>query len=152
MAYWLVKSEPSVYSIDDFKRDGATIWHGVRNYQARNNLRAMKQGEEVIFYHSIDDPHGVAGIAQVKKEASPDPTQFDKKSEYFDEKSTKENPRWWAPDLKFVRKFSRVISLKELKEIPALKNMVLLTKGSRLSVQPVTDSEYKAIVRVADSK
>lgn len=150
MAYWLVKSESSVYSIDDLKRDGATLWEGVRNYQARNYLKSMKVGEKVLYYHSVDDPIGVVGLAKVKAEASPDPSQFDKKSEYFDEKATKDNPRWFCPLLQYVKKFSSILSREQLIKESKLKGMVLLQKMSRLSVQPVSREEFETIIRLSE--
>lgn len=148
MAYWLVKSEPSVYSIDDMCREKRTLWHGVRNYQARNFLRSMKVGEQVLFYHSSEEPIGVAGVVAVASTAVPDPSQFDKKSEYFDEQATRENPRWFCPELQFLKKFPRTIPLVELKSIRALAKMPLLQRGSRLSVQPVQESEFEAILKL----
>lgn len=149
MSHWLVKSESSCYSIDDLRRDRATHWHGVRNYQARNYLRAMKRGDQVLFYHSVEEPIGVAGVAEVTREAYPDPSQFQPNSEYFDAKATRDAPRWFCPDLKFFKKFSTVIELKTLREEPALQKMELLRRGSRLSVQPVTGAEFRAIMRLA---
>ena len=145
MAFWLVKSESNKYGIDDLKRDGFTFWGGVRNYQARNYLRSMKKGDLVLYYHSVVDPVGVVGLAKVKKDAFPDPTQFDKKSEYFEPAATKENPRWFCPELEFVEKFSNIIPLKELRGMKNLEGMVLLQKMSRLSVQPVSDKHFKII-------
>ena len=150
MAYWLVKSEINVYSIDDLKRDGHTFWGGVRNYQARNYLRDMRKGELVLYYHSVVDPIGIVGLAKVKKEAFPDPTQFDKNSEYFDEKATKEAPRWFCPELEFVKKYKNLIAPSELRKISGLKGMALLQKRSRLSVQPVTDKEFEIIMGLAE--
>ena len=148
--YWLVKSEPSECSIDHVKKKGFTLWDGVRNYQARNNLRAMKKGELVLYYHSVEAPVGIVGIVQVKVEAYPDPTQFDKTSEYYDPKSTKEAPRWSCPDLAFVKKFHRIVTLEELKNTPALKEMALLQKGSRLSVHQVKESEFQYILKLVE--
>ncbi len=147
MTYWLVKSESDVYSIDDLAKDKTTCWDCVRNYQARNNLQSMKIGDEVLYYHSNSDPSGIVGIAKVSKLAYPDPTQFDKKSDYYDEKATKENPRWFSPELKFFKKMPRTISLEEIKKTPALKEMVLV-KNSRLSVQPVTEKEFEIILEM----
>ena len=148
MSYWLVKTEPSTYSIDDLKRDKCTPWTAVRNYQARNFLQAMQVGDEVLVYHSNAEPPGVVGLASVAAAAKPDPTQFEKKSEYFDPKASPDKPRWFCPDLKFVEKFPELIPLDKLRTIAALKGMVLLQKGSRLSVQPVTAAEFRAIVRL----
>lgn len=148
MAKWLVKSEPDVYSIDDLKREGTTAWSGVRNYQARNFLSGMKKGELVLFHHSSAEPPGVAGICKVVKAAYPDPTQFDRHSKYFDEKASKENPRWFSPALAFVEKFKEIIPLDVLRKHCALQKMVLLQRGSRLSVQPVTEEEFETIVKL----
>jgi predicted RNA-binding protein with PUA-like domain len=149
MAYWLIKSEESKYSISDLKRDKKTEWHGVRNYQARNFLKSMKKGDLVIYYHSVDEPIGVAGIAEVQVEAIPDSTQFDNKSEYYDETASKENPRWWCPIVKFVEKFPRVFTTKEIRALKGLGAMELLRPRSRLSVQQVSPEQFKIIVRAA---
>lgn len=146
MAKWLVKSEPSTFSIDDLKRAGVSQWGDVRNYLARNHLRSMQVGDEVLFYHSSAEPAGVVGLAKVSKAAYPDPSQFDKKSDYFDPKATRENPRWFAPDLKFVRKFSKLIPISELRRLTGLEKLELLKRGSRLSVQPLTDREFAIII------
>ncbi len=150
MNYWLMKSEPTVYSIDDLKRDKVTFWNGVRNYQARNFMRdQMKKGDLVFFYHSNAEPPGIAGIAEVAKEATPDPTQFDSKSEQFDPKSKKENPIWIGVDLQFIKKFKTLIPLEKLKEVKGLEKMPLLQKGQRLSVQPVSKKEWDLILKGA---
>lgn len=147
--YWLVKSEPYNYSIEDLESDATTQWTGVRNYQARNFLRDMEVGEDVLFYHSVVEPVGIVGVAKVKRKAYPDVTQFDKRSEYFDPKATKESPRWFAPDLGFVRKFKVPLPLKDLRSIKELKKMELLRRGSRLSVQPVSKEEFSVIITKA---
>jgi predicted RNA-binding protein with PUA-like domain len=148
--HWLMKSEPSAFSIDDLARAGRTGWEGVRNYQARNLLRdELKAGDEVLFYHSSADPAGVAGIAKIVRSAYPDPTQFDRKSEYHDPGSPKDAPRWLAVEVAFVRKFVRVVTLGELKANPALAEMLVTKKGSRLSVQPVTPAEFAAVLAMA---
>lgn len=144
--FWLVKTEAETYSIDDLAKDKATAWDCVRNYQARNFLREMKLGELVFIYHSNSEPSAIVGLAKVSKQAFADQTQFDSKSDYFDAKATKENPRWFSPELKFMKKFKKAISLSELKKIPGLKNMTLLKLGSRLSVQPVSENEFKTIL------
>ncbi len=149
MAYWLLKSEPNSYSIDDLEKEGVDHWDGVRNYQARNHLRAMKVGDQCFFYHSVVDPTGIVGVCEVAKEAYPDHTQFDPDSKYFDPKATPEKPRWYMPDVKFVRKFARIVTLKELRQVPGLEDMVLLNRG-RLSVQPVTEQEWKIISALAE--
>jgi predicted RNA-binding protein with PUA-like domain len=148
--YWLVKSEPSVFSIDDLKKIKVTAWDGVRNYQARNFLKAMKRGDLLLIYHSNEQPVGVAGMAEIVKEAYPDPSQFDKKSEYYDAAATKENPRWVCPDVKFVEKFKRIVTLQELRSDPKLSGLMLLKKGSRLSVIPVAPDEFRRIVKLAN--
>ena len=148
--YWLMKSEPSAFSIDDLARVKTTGWEGVRNYTARNFLRdEVKQGDEVLFYHSSADPTGVAGVARVSRGAYPDPTQFDRKSEYHDPGSKKDDPRWLAVEVAFVRKLPRVVTLAELKTNPALADMLVTKKGSRHSVQPVTPAEFAAVLAMA---
>lgn len=145
--YWLMKSEPSTFSIDDLQRsrNQTTSWDGVRNYQARNFMRSMAVGDQVLFYHSSADPPAVVGIAEVVKTAYPDPTQFDKKDKHYDPESKPSDPRWDMVDIRYVRKFSRALTLDELRKDSKLKGMVLLRKGSRLSVQPVTQLEWKHI-------
>ena len=152
--YWLVKTEPESFSIDDFDRqpNRTTCWEGVRNYQARNFLRdSMKLGDEVLIYHSNADPPCAVGIAKVAREAYPDHFAWDKKSKYYDEDSTADEPRWFMVDLELVRKFPRPLPLDELRTLPALSKMELLRRGSRLSVQPVTNEEFAAILAVAES-
>ncbi len=152
MAMWLVKTEPDVYSIDDLARDRVTDWTCVRNYQARNFLKAMEVGDHVLIYHSNAEPSGVVGLARVCKVASPDPTQFDKKSEYFDPKATQAAPRWFCPDLKFVRKLPRTIPLDELRACKALSGLALLQRGSRLSVIPVSERHFDTIVELGSKR
>lgn len=150
--YWLMKSEPDVYSIDDMARDGETFWDGVRNYEARNFMRdAMKVGDRVLFYHSNAKPSGVAGIVEVAAEARPDESAFDKKDDHYDPKSVRADPTWWAVDVAFVEKLPRVVSLHEIKAEPKLAEMALL-KRSRLSVIPVSPTEWKTIVKMASKK
>ena len=148
MAYWLIKTEPEVYSIDDLKSDKSTGWDNVRNYLARNYLKSMQVGDQALFYHSNGKPPGVAGIAKISKVAKADPSQFDKRSEYFDPKATPENPRWFSPQVSFIAKFNNLVSIESIRQLPDLKGMVLLQKGSRLSVQPVTSDEFNVIVRL----
>lgn len=149
MNYWLMKSEPDVFSIDDLKKKKKSGWDGVRNYQARNFMRdEMKLGDLVLFYHSNAVPPGVSGLAKVSKTSHPDPTQFDEKSEYYDPKATKEKPRWFMVEVEFVEKFDRLISLNELKETKGLENMPVVQKGSRLSINPVSASEFKIITQM----
>ena len=149
--YWLVKSEPSAFSIDDLagspKR--TTCWDGVRNYQARNFMRDMVIGDQVLFYHSNADPPAVVGIAQVVKGTYVDHTQFDPKDVHYDSASDRSDPRWEMVDIRFVRKFKNPLTLTRLREEPGLKAMVLLRKGSRLSVQPVSVSEWERILEMA---
>jgi predicted RNA-binding protein with PUA-like domain len=150
-AKWLAKSEPSVYSIDDLKRDKKTLWTGVRNFQARNFLRDGWQKDDlVLFYHSNAEETGIAGIARVVKSKVADPSQFDPKSDYFDPKSKEEAPTWYAPEVTFVKKFNRVVLLSDLKAEKKLSEMGVLKRGNRLSVQPVTDVEFKKILEMAE--
>ncbi|MDB4980133.1 MAG: hypothetical protein JWM82_885 [Myxococcales bacterium] len=147
MRYWLMKSEPSVFSIDDLAKapEQTTSWDGVRNYQARNLLREAAVGDGVIFYHSSADPPAAVGTATIARAAYPDATQFDAKDDHFDPASKKDEPRWFVVDVKLEQKFARAVTLAELRAAPALEGMVLLCKGSRLSVQPVTPAEWKVI-------
>lgn len=141
--FWLMKSEPDVFSIDDLKKNKTTLWEGVRNYQARNYMqKEMQVGDEVLFYHSSSDPSGVAGIAVISKAAVPDPTQFDKKSEYFDPKASQEKPIWFCTEVKFVSKFANFIPLEQIKKDKKLAGMVVIQKGSRLSIQPVDKKDF----------
>ena len=151
--YWLLKSEPTSYSIDDLKKDKSTLWEGVRNYQARNFMtQEMKVGDEVLFYHSNAEPPGVAGIAEVSAVAEPDPTQFDPNDSHFDPKATPASPIWLCVRVKFKQKFDRLVALPELREHKELQNMMLLRKGSRLSVQPVADKDFKFVTKLASRK
>ena len=145
MRYWLMKSEPSVYSIDDLARDKRTSWNGVRNYQARNFMRdEMQQGDRVLFYHSNCDVPGIVGIAEVCSKAYPDASQFDRKSKYFDAASKPENPRWLNVDIKFVKR-TGVLSLDDMRQHKALAGMRILQRGNRLSITPVDAKEWKFI-------
>ncbi len=148
MNYWLMKSEPDCFSIDDLKKEGITVWDGVRNYQARNIMRdEMKKGDLVFFYHSNAKPPHIAGLALIdSKEPIADPTQFDPKSEYFDEKSSPDKPRWMTVKVKFKKKFKNIIPLEQIKANPKLKDMKLVQKGARLSVQPVAKKEWDEIL------
>jgi predicted RNA-binding protein with PUA-like domain len=149
--YWLFKSEPDVFSISDLERAPGhkTGWDGVRNYQARNYLRDdVKVGDQVLFYHSNADPPAIAGIAEVVKAGYPDPAAFDKKSKYFDEKSNPGRPIWFIVDIKHVKTFGKPVSLPELRANPKLKDMVLLRKGSRLSIQPVAADEWQSVLEM----
>lgn len=144
-----MKTEPETYSIDDLKKNKTSIWEGVRNFQARNNMRAMKKGDMVLFYHSSTKPPGVAGIAKIIKEAYPDPFQFKKDSPYYDPKSTLKKPRWSTVEVEFVKKFKNYVTLEELKNKPELTEMVVIKVG-RLSVQPVTKLEFDIVVGMGD--
>jgi len=152
--YWLMKSEPRVFSIEDLAQSPRriTCWDGVRNYQARNFMREMAVGDQVLFYHSNAQPPAVVGIAEVVRTAYPDETQFDKSSHHYDPASTPSAPRWDMVDIKYRETFETSLPLDRLRQEPRLKNMVLLRKGSRLSVQPVTESEWTAIVKLAGSE
>lgn len=149
--YWLMKSEPDVYSIDQLEADGSTCWEGVRNYQARNFMQEMKVGDRVLFYHSNATPPGIAGLAEVVREAYPDHIAFDPSSDYYDRASTPEKPRWFMVDVGFVEKFPRFLPLPELREDPALDGMELLRKGSRLSVQPVSEEHFEHVLSLGHS-
>ena len=151
MKLWLMKTEPDVYSIDDLERDGTEPWEGVRNYQARNSMREMAEGDLVIFYHSNAKPPGAAGVCRVSREAYPDDTQFDKNSKYHDPKSKKEDPRWSLVEVAFVEKFAEPISLQALKDDHALEGMLVTQKGSRLSVQPVEKKHFKRVLKMAEA-
>lgn len=149
--YWLVKSEPHKYSIDDLERDGTTYWDGVRNYQARNFMRDdMKVGDMLLYYHSNTKPPGIVGLARVSKEGYPDPTQFDPDDHYYDPKATEEKPRWIVVDVDFVAKFDEIVTLETLKADDALDGMLVIRKGQRLSVQPVEPHHYARVLDLAD--
>jgi predicted RNA-binding protein with PUA-like domain len=148
---WLVKSEPEVFSFEDLwgSKARTTVWDGVRNYQARNLIRdELAVGDGVLFYHSSCDPPGVAGLAEVARSGYPDPTQFDARGEHFDAASDPHEPRWYAVDLRAVRRLPRFVSLAELRSAPELAAMALLRRGNRLSVQPVTPAEWRAVCRL----
>jgi len=147
MAYWLMKSEPDAYSIDDLERDGRDMWDGIRNYQARNMMRdEMRVGDKVFFYHSNCKEPGIVGVMKVASKPYADPTQFHPESKYYDPKSREEDPRWMLVDVEFVRKLSRTITLTELKAQPELEGMILLRRGNRLSVMPVDKSHWNFIL------
>ena len=152
MQYWLVKSEPDCYSIDDLKREKVGSWTDVRNYAARNFLRAMKKGDLLLFYHSSCAVPAVAGIAKVVREAYPDPTQFEFKNEGYDAKSTKENPRWSAVDVSLVEIFKEPLSLAELKANKLFAGMEVTKQGSRLSVHPVSEIHFKLVQKMRGKK
>jgi predicted RNA-binding protein with PUA-like domain len=153
MKYWLMKCEPSAYAISDLERDGRTSWEGVRNYQARNFMRdEMKRGDRVLFYASNADPSGVTGVAEVSREAYPDPFATKKGHTYYDPKSTAENPIWYVVEIAFVEKFPEIVPLETLKSTRGLEKMVVTQKGSRLSIQPVTKSEFDIVVKLGRGK
>jgi predicted RNA-binding protein with PUA-like domain len=140
--YWLLKTEPESYSIEDLQRDGATTWEGVRNYQARNFMRDdMRPGDGVLFYHSNAEPPGVAGIARVTRAGYPDPTARDPDSPYHDPRASDADPRWYMVDVEFVERFPRLVGLARLRATSGLERMLVINK-SRLSVQPVTEREF----------
>ncbi len=147
--FWLFKSEPDCYSIDDLKRHGTTHWDGVRNYQARNMLRdEIKPGDGVLFYHSSVQPPGIVGLAEVSRSGYPDHTALNPESEHFDPKATDENPIWYMVDVRFVSKLPKMLTLPDLKREPGLENMMVTQRGSRLSIQPVSSHEWKTIQRM----
>ncbi len=151
MNYWLFKTEPDAFSIDDLKKVKQEMWDGVRNYQARNFLRDdIKVGDKVFIYHSSCKNVGITGIAKVVKDSYPDPTQFDPESKYHDPKSQPDNPRWFVVDVAFEQKFDQVITLAQLKHNPQLSEMKLLQKGNRLSIMPVTEQEWQSICAMVD--
>ncbi len=153
--YWLLKSEPDCFSIDHLAAapKQTTYWSGVRNFQARNFMRDdMRPGDRVLFYHSSAEPPAVVGLATIVKPGYPDFTAEEKSDDHYDPKHTKQSPIWYMVDVKFDEKFPRELALPELRGIPALKEMVLLQKGSRLSVQPVRKAEFDAIVKLAKQK
>ena len=143
-----MKSEPTSYSIDDLVRDKRTSWNGVRNYQARNFMKEMAKGDRVLFYHSNTDPNEVMGIAEVVREAYPDDAALDKRSHYYDPKATKEKPIWEMVDIAFVKKFREPVTLAQIKRDPKFEGMVLIQKGSRLSVQPVSKSHFDLLQKL----
>ena len=153
MKYWLLKSEPDVFSLEDLKNcpNQTEPWDGIRNYQACNLMRdEMKVGDQAFFYHSRQAEPAIVGTVKVVREAYPDHTSWDPSSKYFDEKSSPENPRWLMVDVQFESEFSRPVTLKELRSVPELKEMFLLRKGMRLSVQPVTAEEFQLILAIAN--
>ena len=152
MNYWLIKTEPTSYNIDDLiaEKKQTTHWDGVRNYQARNMMRdQMKIGDQVFFYHSNCADVGIAGTVEVVKESYPDFTAFDPEDHHFDPKSDPDKPRWFMVDVKFIEKFKKTLTLTQLRTNPALNDMVILRKGNRLSVTPVTQKEWQAILKMA---
>lgn len=151
MRYWLYKSEPGAYSIDDLRRDGTTIWDGVRNYQARNHLASAAVGDLVFFYHSSTNPPGVAGLGEVTETGVVDPTQFDPGSQYFVPASKEAEPRWMTVKVRFVEKFPRYVTLEMLRESFTPQDLVTLRKNNRLSVTPVGDRAARRLLDLAQS-
>jgi predicted RNA-binding protein with PUA-like domain len=150
--YWLMKTEPGVFSLDDLRRrpGGVEPWDGVRNYQARNYMRDdMRVGDGILFYHSSTDPPGVVGLAEVAKAGYPDTTAFDPEDPHYDPKSRPDAPTWYRVDVRFVRAFPRMVTLDELRATPGLEAMKVVQRGMRLSVQPVTAREWKTVLRLA---
>jgi predicted RNA-binding protein with PUA-like domain len=148
--YWLMKSEPGTYSIDHLQKERKTLWECIRNYQARNFMvKDMQVGDEVLFYHSNAEPSGIAGRAKVSALAQPDPTQFDKKSEYYDAKATTEKPNWFCVQVQFAEKFKNLLSLDDLRTEKKLQDMLVLKRGQRLSIQPVSETEFLHIVKMS---
>lgn len=151
-AYFLAKTEPDAFSIDDLRRDGEAPWDGVRNFQARNVMRdGMRKGDLVLIYHSSCEPPGVVGLAEVIDEAHPDPSQFDRKSKYHDPKSKPDAPRWLMVRVRFQEKFPRMVTLAELKADPELEGMIVTRRGSRLSVMPVEREHFMHVCMLAGS-
>jgi predicted RNA-binding protein with PUA-like domain len=150
MKHWLIKSEPETFSIDDLAKVKREPWSGVRNYQARNFMwKEMRIGDLALFYHSNAKPPGIVGVAKVASEPYPDPTQWDPGSEYFDPKSSEDNPRWWLVDFAIEKKFAEMIPLEKLRGIKALADMVILQKGTRLSITPVAAKHFNAVMKLA---
>ena len=149
--YWLMKSEPSAFSFNDLLDSPRNTdhWDGVRNYQARNSMQEMTKGDRVLFYHSSTAPPHVVGIAEIAREAYPDHTAFDEKSKYYDSKSSPDSPRWFMVDVRAIKKLPTIVPLADLKANPKLAKMLVVQKGQRLSVQPVTAAEYTEVLRMA---
>lgn len=148
---WLVKSEPTAYSIDDLVKDKKTHWDGVRNYQARNFMRdEMKKGDQVLFYHSNAEPNAVVGLCEVTKEGYPDFTAFDPEDKHYDPKSNEENPTWIMVDIKLVKKFKNPVTLTEIKKNSKLQNLLLVKRGNRLSVMPIEKKELDLLVKMGE--
>jgi len=150
--YWLMKTEPDVFSIDDLAKVEREPWDGVRNFRARNFMREMRVGDLVLFYHSSTKPPGVAGIARVCREAHPDPTQFDPKSKYFDKTASRDKPRWEMVEVEFVEKLPTFVPLQQLRDDPDLDGMWVIKRGMRLSVQPVETEHFRRVVQQGGAK
>jgi len=153
MNYWLMKSEPTVYSIADLERDGKTAWEGVRNFQARNFMRdSMRPGDLVIFYHSNAAPSGAAGVGRIAGPAYADNAAFDTGSHYYDARSTPDKPLWFMVDVEFVARFESVVALETIKADPALEGILVAKRGMRLSIQPLSEAHFRQICRLAGAK
>ena len=151
--YWLAKSEPSAYGIEDLRKDGITYWDGVRNYQARNFMRdTMREGDLVLFYHSNANPPAVAGVARVCREGYPDFTAWDKRDEHYDPKSDKDDPTWIMVDLAFVEAFDEPVPLDRLRAEPSLDGLLVIRRGQRLSIQPVELKHFRRILKMAGAR
>jgi predicted RNA-binding protein with PUA-like domain len=146
--YWLMKSEPDVFSIQDLKKNKTTLWEGVRNYQARNYMVGMQVGEQIFFYHSSCETPGIYGSARVSKTSVADPTQFDKKSEYYEAKATPEKPIWFCVEIQFENEWAQPISLEQIKKDKNLSEMLVVKKGQRLSIQPVSKKDFSYLVKL----
>lgn len=151
--FWLMKSEPDVYSINDLEKEKNCFWEGIRNYQVRNFIRNnIKKNDLAFFYHSNAKPPGISGLMKIIKEAYPDHTAFDPKSKYFDKKSDPNNPRWWMFDVEFVHRFDTILSLEEIKKNSHLfPELMVIKKGSRLSIQPLTKKDFLTLCQLAQT-
>ncbi|MBN2191941.1 MAG: EVE domain-containing protein [Polyangiaceae bacterium] len=151
--FWLLKSEPSTYSIADLERDGHTAWDGVRNYRARNLIRDQLAVDDLaIFYHSSVEPPGAAGLLRIAARPVPDRSQFDARSPFFDPRATRDAPRWWSVEVAFVERFATIVPLGILKEHPELSGMMVTQRGARLSIQPVEPSHFRVVLRLARAR
>ncbi len=150
--YWLMKSEPDAFSIADLKKKKRAHWDGVRSFQARTQLQAMREGDLALFYHSSTEPPGAVGLCRVVREAYPDHTQFDRKSEYYDARAKKDAPRWFMVDVEFVERFPVMVTLADMKSDPELATMLVIRRGQRLSVQPVEETHMRHILERANAK
>jgi predicted RNA-binding protein with PUA-like domain len=148
MSYWLMKSEPDVFGIDQLQREQTTLWDGVRNYQARNFLKSMQVGDQAFFYHSNTNPPGIVGLMEITESMVVDPSQFDGEGEYFDPKATPENPRWHTVRVKYVQTFDRALYLSELREAFTSEELLVVKQGNRLSVLPVLDEVADRILQM----
>ncbi|MEB3296656.1 MAG: EVE domain-containing protein [Cyanobacteriota bacterium] len=151
MAWWLMKSEPDVYGIDDLEREGSTIWDGIRNYQARNFMRSMQEGDNAFFYHSNSKPPGIVGLMEVFETGLVDPSQFDPASKYFDAASSRDTPRWDCVRLRFVRRFPRLLSLDALREAFTPEQLAVVRRGNRLSILPVPEASAERLLQMLEA-